>query len=84
MGKYEVSNGEFKLFLDNLKQTKNYESYYKYYPDTMLWNKNFAQAFHDPMTNMYNYHPAYRNYPVVNITHEAAVAYCEWLTEHVN
>ncbi len=84
MGKYEVSNGEFKLFLDNLKQTKNYESYYKYYPDTMLWNKNFAQAFHDPMTNMYNYHPAYSNYPVVNITHEAAVAYCEWLTEQVN
>lgn len=84
MGKYEVTNGEFKLFLDNLKQTKNYESYYKYYPDTTLWNKNFAQAFHDPMTNMYNCHPAYRNYPVVNITHEAAVAYCEWLTEQYN
>ena len=84
MGKFEVTNGEFNLFLNNLKKTKNYELYYKYYPDTTLWNKNFAMAFHDPMTNMYNCHPAYSNYPIVNITYEAAVAYCEWLTEQHN
>jgi formylglycine-generating enzyme required for sulfatase activity len=84
IGKFEVTNQEYNLFLKNLKQTKNYESYYKYYPDTTLWNKNFALAFHDPMTNMYNWHPAYRNYPVLNITYEAAVAYCEWLTEQYN
>ena len=84
MGKFEVTNGEFNLFLNNLKKTKNYELYYKYYPDTTLWNKNFAMAFHDPMTNLYNCHPAYSNYPIVNITYEAAVAYCEWLTEQEN
>ncbi len=84
MGKFEVTNGEFNLFLNNLKKTKNYELYYKYYPDTTLWNKNFAMAFHDPMTNMYNCHPAYSNYPIVNISYEAAVAYCEWLTEQHN
>jgi formylglycine-generating enzyme required for sulfatase activity len=32
----------------------------------------------------YYTHPAYRDYPVVNITHEAATLYCEWLTEKLN
>ena len=59
IGKFEVTNGEYNLFLKNLKQTKNYDLYYKCYPDTTLWNKNFAMAFHDPLTNMYNCHPAY-------------------------
>ena len=84
IGKFEVTNGEYNLFLKNLKQTKNYELYYKCYPDTTLWNKNFAMAFHDPLTNMYNCHPAYSNYPIVNITHEGAVAYCKWLTVQYN
>ena len=84
IGKFEVTNGEYNLFLKNLKQTKNYDLYYKCYPDTTLWNKNFAMAFHDPMTNMYNCHPAYSNYPIVNITYEGAVEYCKWLTVQYN
>lgn len=34
-----------------------------------------------PFANYYHSHPAYNHYPVVNISHEAAVLYCEWLTE---
>lgn len=84
IGKFEVTNGEYNLFLKNLKQTKNFDLYYQCYPDTTLWNKNFAMAFHDPLTNMYNCHPAYSNYPIVNITYEGAVAYCKWLTIQYN
>lgn len=37
-----------------------------------------------PIAEHYHTHPAYREYPVVNITHEAATLYCAWLTEKLN
>jgi formylglycine-generating enzyme required for sulfatase activity len=37
-----------------------------------------------PMAEHYHTHPAYRDYPVVNITHEAAQLYCAWLTDKLN
>jgi formylglycine-generating enzyme required for sulfatase activity len=37
-----------------------------------------------PMAEHYHTHPAYREYPVVNITHEAAERYCLWVTEKLN
>lgn len=84
MGKFEVTNKEYRLFLNNLKKQKNYDLYVKCMVDTNKWNTVFPMAFHDPMTNMYAWHPAYDNYPVVNISYEGAVAYCKWLTEQYN
>jgi formylglycine-generating enzyme required for sulfatase activity len=37
-----------------------------------------------PMAEHYHTHPAYRDYPVVNITHEAAQLYCNWLKDKLN
>ena len=84
IGKFEVTNREYNLFLKNLKQMKNYDLYVKCMVDTNKWNTLFPMAFHDPMTNMYAWHPAYNNYPVVNISYEGAVAYCKWLTVQYN
>ena len=84
MGKFEVTNKEYRLFLNNLKKQKNYDLYVKCMVDTNKWNTVFPMAFHDPMANMYAWHPAYDNYPVVNISYEGAVAYCKWLTEQYN
>lgn len=84
MGKFEVTNKEYRLFLNNLKKQKNYDLYVKCMVDTNKWNTVFPMAFHDPLTNMYAWHPAYDNYPVVNISYEGAVAYCKWLTEQYN
>ncbi len=36
----------------------------------------------EPFAEYYSTHEAYNNYPVVNISHEAAQLYCAWLTEH--
>ena len=33
------------------------------------------------MMDKYHRHPAYNNYPAVNISHEGAVNYCKWLQE---
>ena len=84
MGKFEVTNKEYRMFLNNLKKQKNYDLYVKCMVDTNKWNTIFPMAFHDPMTNMYAWHPAYDNYPVVNISYEGAVEYCKWLTEQYN
>jgi formylglycine-generating enzyme required for sulfatase activity len=84
IGKFEVTNGEYNLFLKNLKQTKNFELYYKCMIDSLGWERQFVYSYHDPMTDMYGWHPAYSNYPVVNIPYEGAVAYCKWLTVQYN
>jgi len=102
IGKFEVTNGEYNLFLKNLKQSKNYELYYKFLIDSVGWERTFDYApvtwgetigknqgplpksYHTPMTNLYGWHPAYSNYPVVNIPYEGAVEYCKWLTIQYN
>jgi len=76
IGKFEVTNGEYNLFLKNLKQSKNYDLYYKCIYDSTRWSSAFPTAYHDPMIDFYHHHPAYANYPIINIPFEGAVEYC--------
>lgn len=46
------------------------------------WNSNGNS--NASMAEQYYKHPAYRDYPVVNITHEAAERYCLWVTDKLN
>ena len=41
-------------------------------------------VFFEPMINMYFWHPAYNDYPVVNVSREGAKMYCDWLTNVFN
>lgn len=84
IGKFEITNGEYNLFLSNLKKTKNFELYYKCLIDSVGWESTFVNSYHDPMTDTYGWHPAYKSYPVVNIPYEGAVEYCKWLTIQYN
>lgn len=54
------------------------------YPDTLCWVRDFTYSFHDPMTNMYFWHPAYDNYPVVGVTWKQAKAFSVWRTQLLN
>lgn len=54
------------------------------YPDTLCWVRDFTYSFHDPMTNMYFWHPAYDNYPVVGVTWLQAKAFNVWRTQLLN
>lgn len=85
MGKYEVSQGEYNRFLNNLQRSGNLSQYQTCLYDSTQWIKGkLAHDFNEPMQNLYHWHPAYENYPVVNISFEAAKAYCQWLTEQYN
>ena len=54
------------------------------YPDTLVWVRDFTYSFNDPMTNMYFWHPAYDNYPVVGVTWQQARAFSVWRTQLLN
>ena len=48
------------------------------YPDTMVWIRDFQQAYNDPKMLKYFSHEGYANYPVVGVTWEQAHAFCNW------
>jgi formylglycine-generating enzyme len=54
------------------------------YPDTLAWIHDFTYSFNEPMTNMYFWHPAYDDYPVVGVNWKQARAFCIWRTHYFN
>ncbi len=79
MGKFEVTNWEYFTFLDHLRQTGDTSSYWRYKPDSILWEEPCYLGGLIPPGQMYHWHPAYDSYPVLNISYEGATVYCEWL-----
>jgi formylglycine-generating enzyme required for sulfatase activity len=54
------------------------------FPDTLCWVRDFTYSFHDPMTNMYFWHPAFDNYPIVGVDWQQAKAFSIWRTQLLN
>ena len=53
------------------------------YPDTLCWIHDFTYSYNEPLTNMYFWHPAYDEYPLVGVTWKQARAFSIWRTlEH--
>ncbi|HEY0031395.1 MAG TPA: SUMF1/EgtB/PvdO family nonheme iron enzyme [Bacteroidia bacterium] len=51
------------------------------YPDTLSWVHDFPAWHSEPLTNMYFWHPAFNDYPVVGITQLQAKAFLIWKTQ---
>ncbi len=51
------------------------------YPDTLVWVRDFAYSYNEPMTKMYFWHPAYDHYPVVGVNWYQARAFSIWRTQ---
>lgn len=81
ISKYELTNGEYLDFLKDLKKTDT-SQYKMALPDTLAWRSPLA--FNDPYVEYYLRHPVYFDHPVVNITYDNTIDYCEWITEKVN
>ena len=54
------------------------------YPDTLVWVRDFAYSYNEPMAKQYYSHPAFGNYPVVGVNWKQASAFCEWRTQTLN
>lgn len=61
---------------------ENSEEYKSCLPDTLAWSSK--TAYNEPMVALYFQHPAYQQYPVVGVSYEQAVLYCEWRSRRVN
>jgi len=84
VGKYEVSNLEYRHFLNEIA-TKDQSLTEKYKVDSIKWPDDLRYS--EPMVTInqrYHRHPVFADYPVVNISYEAAIEYCKWLTELYN
>lgn len=53
------------------------------YPDTLCWINDFSYSFNEPMTNMYFWHPAYDDYPVVGVNYWQCLAFLEWKSKMI-
>jgi len=73
---HEVTNLEYREFLGHLKQQGKDSIYQAALLDTAAWRDPLA--FNEPYVEYYHKHPAYNEYPVVNVSHEAAQLYCDW------
>ncbi len=51
------------------------------YPDTLVWIRDFAYSYNEPMTRNYFWHPAYDDYPVVGVDWHTANAFNYWRTK---
>lgn len=81
-GKFEVTNLLYREFTHDLTVKNKTDLLKKVQVDSLNWRDKLA--FNEPMVELYFRHPAFANYPVVNISHEAAVLFCEWLTNEYN
>lgn len=78
MSKTEVSNRFYTDFLSSIPK----EDSIKNLPNSELWST--SMKYGEPLKEHYFRHPAYQQYPVINITFENAIAYCDWLTIKLN
>jgi formylglycine-generating enzyme required for sulfatase activity len=76
--KTEISNFDYREYLSALKLAGKTDEYTAALPDTLGWRTSLS--FGEKYTDYYLRHPAYKDYPVVNITKAQAEKYCEWLT----
>ena len=81
----EVTNLEYRTFLFDLLIQNRKEEFLKAKPDQKQWSKinGLTALAVDPMEEHYFSHPAYNEYPVVNISREGAEIYCNWLSQEL-
>ena len=80
----EVTNLEYRTFLADLLIQNRPNDYLIAKPNQEMWMTKFPYSDNVPMSNMYFWHAAYDDYPVVNISRKGAQMYCEWLTNETN
>lgn len=78
----EITNAQYKSYLKDLQRQGKTDELAIAAVNSKLWNT--LEGSNQPLADNYFDHPAYADYPVVNISYEAAVNYCKWMTQGLN
>ena len=74
---YEVSVGDYQEFIADTRDQANHY-------DSTVWTKDYHYSYNEPMARNYFWHPNFYPYPIVGITWQQAVRYCQWKTDQLN
>ncbi len=80
MGKKEISNKEYRTFLFDLIIQGRTDEFLIAKPDQSQWSTSKGNT---AMEEHYFSHPAYDNFPVVNVSRAGAELYCKWLSQEL-
>ncbi len=75
--KTEVSNYQYRDYLNELLKIKGSKAYQKALPDTGAW-RNIENSYVEPLVENYFRHPAFDTHPVVGISYQQAQNFCIW------
>jgi formylglycine-generating enzyme required for sulfatase activity len=86
----EDANGKtfsYRDYIKNNKEVSDRSSFFErsiinIYPDTLVWIADFTYSFNEPMHDMYFWHPAYDEYPVVGVNWKQAMAFANWRSKY--
>jgi formylglycine-generating enzyme required for sulfatase activity len=78
--KTEVTNQEYLEYV-NWIYTNAPKQYGQVLPDTLVWQN--AATSYEPYVQFYFRHPAYKNYPVVGLTHSQMIGFCTWKSQQI-
>jgi len=79
----EVTNSGWQEYEFSIKKMfgANSKEHLATLPDTLCWRDKLS--YNEPYVHYYYRHPAYKDFPIVGISYEQAVAFCKWRTEKV-
>lgn len=78
----EITNKQYREFLNDIRSKGESEKLKDATVDSAKWSNSEIQ--NEPYVKYYFNHPAYDNYPVVNVSKRGAELYCAWLTDRYN
>lgn len=85
MDQYEISNVNWREYTHWMELVFGYaapELVARAQPDRNIWREDLA--YNEPLVQYYFDHPNFNFYPVVGISWEQAMDFCQWRTDRVN
>ena len=85
MDQYEISNvnwREYTHWMKTVFQQTAPRLVERTQPNAEVWREPLA--YNEPLLEHYFTHPAFDEYPIVGVTWEQAMDYCQWRTDRVN